>query len=563
MGLWISPSEIYTVAMDWDWARKSGYAVVDPFPNQANHGLSLADPRYRSQTIEQLKNLIGKHDFHQIKYDGFIASEMVPHHDLLPKEDSVEPLAEDVLELIEASYKGRPDLLTEPTFWNSWVNYISPWVIAYGDSVWANAGGDCPLGVGPAPAYREAHTTAREYFVFSSLDEVWLPQNAVQYFDIIHCDAADGFANHVAMAVGRGRFFLATYINPKFMRAQDWKVYAAFVRWAKANQSLLRHTEVLGSKVELGEAYAYGHWEGKRGIVVVRNPSNENATYRLDLARCGAPKELVGAVCYSLYPHRQGLRDGLSSHDTVTVSLEPWQTMYLEIVPAMDLKEPVVLGGRWLQSGGTPLVTPCTNSAPAVLLEPGGTKRTLPLFPRAAPVMPGSVTRFQSRILPGPEWLAQENKSFPSVSFDLDCHVTVPVDTAATLLILVEFPGLEHRPSTCKIAINGQEAKTGISSSSGHIGYSQAKPGSYWNTITQHQSHWTWYMAKLPLGSSKVLVNGSAGHPESRIGVWVWLDLDLTRSAIPAPFTAAAAQLPQIQDTIERHGFCLRRPGSA
>ena len=563
MGLWISPSEIYATNIDWDWARKSGYVVVDPFPNQRNHGVSLADPRYRSQTIQKLKELIGKNDFYQIKYDGFIASEVTPHHDLLPNEDSVEPLADSVLELMDASYKTRPDLLTEPTFWNSWANYISPWVIAYGDSVWANAGGDCPLGVGPAPAYREAHTTAREYFVFSSLDEVWLPQNAVQYFDIIHCDAADGFANHVAMAVGRGRFFLATYINPKFMRAEDWKVYAAFVKWAKLNQSVLEHTEALPSRVELSECYAYAHWEGKRGIVVVRNPSNETATYKLDLARCSAPKDLRGAVCYSLYPHRQGLRDGLSALDTVMVPLEPWQTMYLEIVPAKELKEPVLLAGRWFQSGGATYAVASTNGGATALLEPGGRKRELTLARRAPPEVPGTVTRFESKILPGPEWLAQADKSFPSVSFDLDCDLKIPEGVVATLLILVEFPGLEHRPSSCKILINDQEAKIELSSSAGHIGYSKVKPGSYWNTITQHQSHWTWHMTKVPPGATKIQVSGSTAHPESRVGVWVWLDSDLTHEASPAHFTSGAAQLPQLQDTVERHGFCLRRPASS
>jgi hypothetical protein len=561
MGLWVSPSEIYGVTIDWDWARKSGYAVVDPFPDQKNHGISLADPRYRSETIEQLKGLISNNDFHQIKYDGFIASEVVPHHDLLPKEDSVEPLAEHVLQLMEASYRARPELLTEPTFWNSWANYISPWVIAHGDSVWANAGGDCPVGIGPAPAYREAHTTSREYFIFSSLDEVWLPQNAVQYFDIIHCDAADGFANHVAMAIGRGRFFLATYINPKFMSAEDWKVYAAFVQWAKANQPLLRHTEVLRSRVEVGESYAYGHWEDTRGVVVVRNPSNENASYRLDLTSCGAPKELVDAVCYSLYPHRQGLRGGLSGHDSLTVPLEPWQTLYLEIMPVKDLKEPVVVGGRWFRSGEKTFVVACPDSAPAVLLEPGRNKRAVSLPHRTAPVIPGKVTRFERSVLPGPEWLAKGDKVFPSVSFNLDCDVNVS-DTAATLLVLVEFPGLEHRPSTCKIVINEEETKTEISSSNGHIGNSQATPGSYWNAITHYQSHWTWYTAKLTAGSNRVKVNGNAGHPEARVGVWVWLDLDLTRGAVPAQFTAGKAQLPQLQDTIERHGFCLRRPNS-
>ncbi len=61
----------------------------------------------------------------------------------------MEPLAECSLELIKASKEADPRLFTEPTYLNSWANYISPWIIKYADSVWGNAGGDCPAGSGP------------------------------------------------------------------------------------------------------------------------------------------------------------------------------------------------------------------------------------------------------------------------------------------------------------------------------------------------------------------------------------------------------------------------------
>ena len=45
-------------------------------------------------------------------------------------------------------------------------------MIKYADSVWAGAGSDSVIGVGPAPDYRESQTTSREYFVMSALDEI-------------------------------------------------------------------------------------------------------------------------------------------------------------------------------------------------------------------------------------------------------------------------------------------------------------------------------------------------------------------------------------------------------
>ena len=67
------------------------------------------------------------------------------------------------------------------------------------------------------------------------------------------------------MAFGRGRFFVSTYINPKFMTDADWEIYAGLLKWARRNQEVLQNTVILTSRVELGEPYAYAHWSGSAG----------------------------------------------------------------------------------------------------------------------------------------------------------------------------------------------------------------------------------------------------------------------------------------------------------
>jgi hypothetical protein len=286
--------------------------------------------------------LIRENGLGHIKYDGFQPIETEPHDGMLGGEDSVEPLAGYSLELMRAARRANPDLVAEPTYLNSQTGYISPWQLMDADSIWGNTS-DCPLGIGPAPEYRDSHTNAREWLIFAGLDEIWVPQNAVQYFDIIHVDGPGGFARHAAMAVGRGRFFLPVYCNPKVMTDADWAVLAGLLKWARANQDVLRQTEILPSRVERGEPYVYAHWLGARGIVVVRNPSNETRELALDLRRAGAPAELTDAVCYTQFPYRRGIGAGL----TLNLSLAPWEVLYLEVVPRAQLKERVVLGGRW------------------------------------------------------------------------------------------------------------------------------------------------------------------------------------------------------------------------
>ena len=207
----MSPSEQYPPVCDYDWAEKNGYVVVRPSsehlpgqrPASSKPGLSLADPRYRSQTKEQLKRLIRANGLGHIKYDGFVAMEFHGHHDLAPAEDSVEPLAACSLELLEASKEANPQLVTEPTYLNSIVNYISPWILKYSDTVWANAE-HCVVGIGPAPEYRESHTNAREFMVFRSLDSCGSPERPSLLRHYHHVRRQGGFPNHAANGFGGG-----------------------------------------------------------------------------------------------------------------------------------------------------------------------------------------------------------------------------------------------------------------------------------------------------------------------------------------------------------------------
>ncbi|MCP5118760.1 MAG: hypothetical protein GY953_48735, partial [bacterium] len=155
LGLWFSPSAVYPNSTDYQWAADNGYVVSEyDYRRPRRHpGLSLADPKYRQDTIQQLQKLIRENGLAQIKYDGLIAQESDPHHDLLSGKDSVEPLAHHSFELLDASREANPRVNTEPTYLNSHSNYISPWIIRHADSVWGNAGGDCPRGFTPAPDY--------------------------------------------------------------------------------------------------------------------------------------------------------------------------------------------------------------------------------------------------------------------------------------------------------------------------------------------------------------------------------------------------------------------------
>lgn len=569
LGLWMSPSSVYDLALDYDWARRNGYVLATrPSAWGPLHGVSLADPEYRRQTEEQLGRLVRENGFAHLKFDGFLATEETPHHGLLPGADSAEPLAAYALELIAAAKRANPQLVAEPTFLNSYVNYISPWIIKYADSVFGNSGGDYPRAIGPAPDYRESCTNAREWYIFSSFGEVWLPQNALQYFDVIQCDEGAGFANHAAMAIGRGRFFLPAYINPVFMTGDDWAVFAGLLRWARKNQEVLRRTVELPARVEEGEPYAYAHWRGRRGVVAVRNPNNASQDYRLDLRAAGAPEDLADAVLYTQYPYRKGLISGANAHTVLTIPLAPWELLFVEIVPREEIREPVVVGGRWSREGPDRMrVMPDEGVTEIRVVQPDGSARRESVAP-APPLSPtGAVTTVALTPLEQSGRPGADGKPLPGARFELDCDATVPRGAGGRLLLLVQFPGREHAPSTCRALVDGREVRLEERSSAGHLGSAEGThrfdPASRWAGVIPYASEWTWYICPVPAGASRIRFIGRAARPRIRIGAWLWAERDGASRELTLDIPCGAAEMPQVRERLERHGVCLLDPRAA
>jgi hypothetical protein len=573
LGLWMSPSEMYPAVFDYRWAEERGYAMVRSAQDIV--GISLADPEYREEAKRQLQRLICEEGLAHIKYDGFLGREERAHHDLLPGEDSVEPLAEYALELLKVSKEANPALITEPTYLNTYSNYISPWTIKYSDTLWANAGGDAPRGMYPAPDYREAMTSAREYFIFYSLGEVWLPQNALQYFDIVHCDASGGFPNHVAMAVGRGRFFLATYLNPSLLGEADWDIYAGFLKWARRNRDLLRETVVLPGRVEAGEPYAYAHWTPDRGLIVVRNPSNETRKYRVALAEARMPRSLRDAVCFTQYPYRRGLASGIEADGELRMKLAPWELLYVEVRPRARLGEPVALGARWYRdASGRMCIVPDAGAAKVRILEREGEREIAAT--RARSDMAGEVLRHSIRRVPEAEWLRPwfrprnisdtawaklREAPLSTVSFEVECAVSVPEEVAsASVLLLVQFPGRRFQPSRCTAVVDGKPIKLHERHSAGRLGGHIPKTYSAYAEVLTHENEWTWYLCDVPAGHSQVRFTGAAADTNLKTGLWLWAERNLTGLRRTTDVACEDPPLPGYGEHLERDGICLKRP---
>jgi hypothetical protein len=195
------------------------------------------------------------------------------------------------------------------------------------------------------------------------------------------------------------------------------------------------------------------------------------------------------------------------------------------------------------------------------VLRPGADEQAIPASPRTAGDLRGEVIMETYRRLPDSEWLSGKDRHFPTARFEVECSVEVPQAAGrGKALLLVQFPGREHRPSNCTAQLNGRPATLFESSSAGHIGYYLSAADTYWKDIRPYECEWSWYICDLGSGSSRVRFTGAAGHEHPRIGLWAWCEHDLSESKIQQSAKCSEAVMPQYRQDIERRGICLKTP---
>jgi hypothetical protein len=181
--------------------------------------------------------------------------------------------------------------------------------------------------------------------------------------------------------------------------------------------------------------------------------------------------------------------------------------------------------------------------------------RTTALFPFRYPadLNPETVQKLKEV-----QWKDIKWKPGLTVGFDVECSVSIPRQASSgKVLLLVEFPGREPRPSRCAAWVDGQPAGLEERSSDEHIGYYN-----WTGDLRAVESEWSWYICNIAPGSHRVKFHGAAGHPNPRLGLWLWADQDLAERTPLASLRCSAPALPQYRDHLERQGICLMPPAA-
>lgn len=222
------------------------------------------------------------------------------------------------------------------------------------------------------------------------------------------------------------------------------------------------------------------------------------------------------------------------------------------------------MGARWYRSddGGMKVSAEGANSIRVLLPHSGEQVLTLPAVNGKSDALSGKVLAQKIERLPEANWLQHAKKPLASASFNLESEISIPAAAkGGRALLLLEFPGRDHLPSSCTCLVNGRAATLGESSSASRIGYDMVTPDCYWRDLLPYRSQWTWHSCELPSGSSRVVFSGAFPYENCRMGLWAWADWDVAQPAVPLSIQCPEPAMPQYQAHVRRQGICLLSPG--
>ena len=488
VGLWISPSSLYPFALDNGWLESAGYEVTPLRGFGANACLAKGG-RYQRDFAKAALDYAREARLAHMKFDGYIARCDVAGHGHKTGLDSCLPLAEGLMEVFDRLRALNPDIALEPTCFGY---QPSPWWLMHVPYIIGPFGDDSPYGRCPAPDYLESMTTAREIKNLRGRGSFLMPSAALQCFDIImQCPGA--FQNHAAMAVGRGRWFISSYINPKFMDAEAWRFFADLMGWARHNREFLREPLPFGGDPERRQAYGYAFLGESRQVYCLRNPWIEETNLSL-LKPFASTRNLEVRM---LYP-RRGLLARLAPGEPLPDSrLGPYETQFIEVTATSQ----------------PPAKSP-PRPEPSVRWQPTREPRLEHLV-------------FDDTPAPfGPDWTSPDGGQKDLLRFTAEGGLRAATESQVCVLCEGEIGVAQNR---CKIMIDGQDVPVAVSRSQGSFG--AAGEG--------FLEHWIWFLATVPAGEHHLRIETEGSAITLPMGIY--LRGDVPAPPAPAPFDGGPA----------------------
>lgn len=138
---------------------------------------------------------------------------------------------------------------------------------------------------------------------------------------------------------GSGTLLQELYVKPANTPPEAWDHIAEAAKWARAHADVLVDTHWIGGNPTGGkEVYGWAAWSPRKGVITLRNPSDQEATYSLDIQ---SAFELPDAAAKT-YQVKGAYADAPSPIEQATagqpanLKLKPFEVLVIEFTPLRE-----------------------------------------------------------------------------------------------------------------------------------------------------------------------------------------------------------------------------------
>ena len=346
-GLWLGPRGGYgterTIA---NWIASNGLGSVN---NQSGGDINISDARYLTKLNKDVFcEYQDKFDINYWKLDGMLLNPSTEQSEYYVTGNPLYTISEtyerwtDIFEDMRSNREGKDLWLNMTSYTNP-----SPWHVQWVNSVWMQNTGDTGYTNSFNATDEEAMLTYRDnaYYNFLNEREWQLPNKYFYNHDPVYGLTAndaygrpdieytdDELRNHLYMLGTRGTAFWEYYYSYSMFDDDKWQINAEAAKWIEDNFDILQKSQMFGGKPNDGNIYGYSCWNGKEGILSIRNPKNVEQSYEVTYDRLIGVGEDLGTVYGKVVvgDQKHQTDKALKYGDKVTYTLAPKEVLILQ-----------------------------------------------------------------------------------------------------------------------------------------------------------------------------------------------------------------------------------------
>ncbi len=329
MGVWLSPWGGYDEAKQERivFGRKNDFEMNEG-------GFALSGPKYYERFREVTLGFVGD-GVNQFKIDGTGNVNSVFAGSNFDSDFAA------AISLIRDWRAKKPDLFVNLTTGT----YPSPFWLRYADSIWRGGDDNSFAGVG---SWREKWITYRDAQTYQNIVQAGplFPLNSLMLHGLIYArqaehldsDPGNDFKNEVHDYFGTGTQLQEMYISHSLLSNNDWDMLAEAANWSRRNAGTLRDTHWIGGDPGKLEVYGWAAWSRAKGILTLRNPSDQRQSMAIDVGRAlelppEAQRRLLARSPWK--QDRAAPPVSLKAGEEHVFTLGPFEVLTLEALPAV------------------------------------------------------------------------------------------------------------------------------------------------------------------------------------------------------------------------------------